>query len=227
MITRSTGAPWPIVVGVLPLIGLLLFGCGTLKEASPAASPDPTGIEDYPMVWFDTPDLDLKSPDGTFVRALVESWYLRMELGSGAYFPGYRQASLKEYLWPDEVWLPRHDPPHTTYVWAAAFPDPDPQNEHDWHTRSAEVGGVAVCIASPGTELARSGMFFTYQRSGKTPPADQHGARPAPSVNVFGGWKALDFIEPTHLRAQRCEQPPLPLPTNVHTSSPRLAGRDR
>lgn len=53
---------------------LLLAACSPGDGSSPASSspvPIPS-IEDYPIVWLDTPNLDLDSPDGTFVRGVAE-----------------------------------------------------------------------------------------------------------------------------------------------------------
>lgn len=221
MNTKEIGFGWraaSVVTSALAI--LLLAACGPSNGGSPASSSSARSpaTEDYPIVWLDTPNLDLDSPDGTFVRGIAESWYLRSQLGPEAYFPGYRQAAVSAYVWSDELW-PRHDSPHTTYMWVAPFPDPDPQNDPDWHPLSAQVGGVAICVTSPGTALADGALIFTYSRSGQTPPSDQRGPRSAPVGNVFGGWRGLDFIGPTHLRAQRCNNPPGSLPAR-QTSSP-------
>lgn len=199
---------------------VLLAACSPGDGGSPASSssaPSPT-IEDYPIVWLGTPNLDLDSPDGTFVRGIAESWYLRSQLGPEAFFPGYREASVSAYVWSDDL-RPRHDPPHTTYMWVAPFPEPDPQNKRDWRPRSPQVGGVAVCGTSPGTPLADDALFFTYSRSGQPPPANQHGPRQAPVRNIFGDWRGLDYIDPTDLRMQRCSHRPGPLPS-LRTSRP-------
>lgn len=221
MKTKTIGLGWRAASVVMSAVAvLLLAACSPSDGGTPASSssaPSPA-IEDYPIVWLDTPNLDLDSPDGTFVRGIAESWYLRSQLGPEAYFPGYRQASVSAYVWSDDLW-PRHDPPHTTYMWVAPFPDPDPQNDSDWHPLSSQVGGVAVCVTSPGTAPADGALIFTYSRSGRTPPANQHGPRQAPVRNIFGDWRGLDFIDPTHKRARRCNQPPGPLPA-LHTSTP-------
>jgi hypothetical protein len=220
-VTTKPNQEWRVVGMVMSAVAvLLLAACSPGDGSSPASSspvPIPS-IEDYPIVWLETPNLDLDIPDGTFVRGIAESRYLRSQLGPGAYFPGFREASVSNYVWSDNLW-PRHDPPHTTYMWVAPFPDPDPQNDPDWHPLSAQVGGVAVCDTSPGTPGADDAVLFTYSRSGRTPPANQRGPRQAPIRNIFGDWRGLDFIDPTHLRMQRCNHRPAPL-RPVHTPRP-------
>jgi hypothetical protein len=220
-VSTQVDRPWRVASAAMSAVVIILLAACSPGEGRSAASsssaPSPT-IQDYPIVWLDTPNLDLDSPDGTFVRGIAESWYLRSQLGLEAFFPGYRQASVSAYVWSDELW-PRHDPPHTTSMWVAPFPDPDPQNDPDWHPLSAQVGGVAVCVTSPGTHLADGGLFFTYSRGGRTPPENQRGPRQAPIRDIYGDWKGLDFIGPTELRAKRCDNPPSTLPIR-HTSTP-------
>lgn len=212
---------WRVAGVVMSAVAvLLLAACNPASDDSPASNPSvatPT-IENYPIVWLETPNLDLDSADGTFVRGIAESRYLRSQLGPDAYFPGFREASVSAYVWSDDL-SPRHNPPHTTYMWVAPFPDPDPQNNPTWHPLSAQVGGVAVCATSPGIPVADDAVFFTYSRSGRTPPVNQHGPRQKPVRNIFGDWRGLDFIETTHLRMQRCSNRPGPLPA-LHTSRP-------
>ncbi|MDL9939052.1 hypothetical protein QSJ18_20120, partial [Gordonia sp. ABSL1-1] len=146
-------------------------------------------VEDYPIVWLPTPYLDLNSPDGTFIRAAFESSNRQKNLGNAAYYPGFRHASLSAWLWYgpyDGPYSTFGEPPNTTYVWAAPFPDPDPQGRHDWTPLSRDVGGIALCSISTNTTVKRHRLFFTYRRTGRTPPTNQHGPHPAPTTNVFG-----------------------------------------
>lgn len=208
-----------LIIAISLLLGGALSGCALGGGTDSVPISHSPSVADYPIVWLETPNLDLNTADGTFVRALAESWYLRSELGPEAYFPGYRQASNRAYLWWDSI-LPRHDPPHTAYMWIAPFAYHHPQNKYEWKPLSDEIGGVSVCMTSPGTALADSGMLYNYRRTGKKPPTHQHGPYAAPSSNVFGDWEALDFADPTQLLAQKCGQPPSPLPRGIHTSTP-------
>lgn len=207
-----------LFVGLM-LVTSLLTSCATGSGTEPGLSSVTRTIANYPVVWLETPTLDLNSPDGTFVRALAESWYLREELGPNAYFPGYRQASNTAFRSWDSI-SPRHDPPHTVYMWVAPFTHRDLMNKYSWPSLSAEVGGASICMAAPTVRFNPGGMLYNYRRTGHAPPSNQHGPRAAPTDNVFGDWRALDFADPMQLLAQECTGPPSPLPTDVRASTP-------
>ncbi|MDL9939059.1 hypothetical protein QSJ18_20155, partial [Gordonia sp. ABSL1-1] len=103
---------------------------------------------------------------------------------------GFRHASLSVWLWYDKFYglYSTVEPPNTTYVWAAPFPDPDPdpQGWHDWTPLSRDVGGIALCSISTNPTVKPDRLFFTYRRTSRTPPTNQHGPHPAPTTNVFG-----------------------------------------
>ena len=214
-------------------LAITLAACQTPDNASPASTTPAHTPADYPIIWIPTPHLDLNSPDGTFVRAFGESIYRSLWLSWAGVAPGFREAFDPMMRLTEIDGRPlfyRRDkqsrlPPHVSYIWAAPFIEPTPHDTDKWTPPGPHVGGVALCVRS--TLPLRGGgpglQFFTYRRAGQTPPADQRGSYPAPSNNVFGGWHALDWIDPTVQRTERCEHLPPGAPdisTKMRPSSP-------
>ncbi|PXW35135.1 UNVERIFIED_CONTAM: hypothetical protein DES50_10176 [Williamsia faeni] len=212
---------------IMLVLACVISSCARPAERTnntPVAPSTLRTVVDYPVVWFDTPHLDLDTPDGTFVRAIFESYILRSELGASAYFPGWDEATGDSwYNWGDRPgYGPRNNPPFTIFAWVAPFIDPDPAGISDWTPPSDTVGAVIVCSRnSVGNDYA---MIYTYQRTGTAPPADQHGNQPTPNRNVYGDWTILDSVTSSagiHIdRTERCDTPPAPISQDIHTPSP-------
>jgi hypothetical protein len=204
-----------------------ISSCSGPAERTTDTSVAPSSIrtaDDYPIVWFDTPHLDLATSDGTFVRAIFESYILRSELGASVYFPGFaRAAEGSPYYW-DDRYGPRNNPPFTIFAWVAPFIDPDPAGISDWTALSDTVGGAIVCSKDSLQTYVEYAMIFTYHRTGIAPPANQHGNQPTPTANVYGNWTILEDITSfggkNIDRTERCDTPPAPISQDVHTSSP-------
>ncbi|WP_020109699.1 hypothetical protein [Nocardia sp. 348MFTsu5.1] len=175
-------------------------------------------VDDYPVVWFDTDTLDLTTPDGTFVRAIFESYIQRSELGFSAYFPGWADATGDSwYNWGNRRGTgPRNNPPFTIFAWVAPFP----VGQQPWTSLSESLGGVIVCSRDSLNTYVEYAMAFTYQRTGNSPPADQHGDQPAPTRNLYGDWKILDSIGENYKHNEGCITPPAPISQGIHTPSP-------
>lgn len=199
------------------VMSLFLAACGTSNFASPPIpKPKHPTAADYPIVWIPTPNLDLNSADGTFVRAIAEPEYRSEWLDWAGTSPGWLQAYQPMYS-PGSVtegdhvvYYNRYRPPpkpHITYMWAAPFPTGDPHsyyppgarpvNNQYWSAPNKEIGGVAVCFKSTVAGYSDKSVleFFTYRREGIPPPADQHGSRAMPNSNVFGGWHTLNLLD--------------------------------
>ncbi|GAA12442.1 hypothetical protein [Gordonia alkanivorans] len=223
---------------ILALLLLPMVSCSGDAQTNdlPLTGPPPAQGADpsqFPFRWIPTRALDLKSPDGTFVRAIAETDVLFSYLGSSAMQalvpPGYVEAA-------QELWTLRVNniptlniEPRTTYLFAVDFPDTvrradEPRDQrHASPTPTDQLGRAAVCTFSTGPNpkpILRA--LFTYRRTGIAPPVDQKGALNQPTVNVFGDWTALEDYDT--LDDRPCERT-LASPDGQHQSpSPGWAG---
>lgn len=150
--------------------------------------------------WIPTPDFDLFSPEGTFIRAFVESHELARD-GEGMEwgYPGFREAAPSDLgiqLNLDSPSVPfsgtfvyrllkREDTTDESLVTLCRYgfrtynnmwgDHPDRLTLEAWAPRPIEL---------------------TVSKRGTPPPAGQRGQQSAPESNVFGQWKAAawDFV---------------------------------
>ncbi|MCM3897574.1 hypothetical protein [Gordonia sputi] len=220
---------------VVLVVGLLLLtatGCATSTDQHPAtSSPTPAlTAADYPIRWLPTPNLDLTSPDGTFVRGIAETYLHARLLGDPGLTPGFTDAmrpALDFDLMRKKFGTLKtdHEPPETIYLFAAPFPydhlADHPTDIGQGHTLGPNMSAAAICIAGPHPPATDHALFFfTYRRTGKPPPAHQHGPLAAPTTNIFGNWTGVDWIDTIVQITDRCNHPPTTIPTNPGLQPP-------
>lgn len=185
---------------------LLLAGCTTAPER-PAAITPATKLEapyKASVVWMPNPSIDLMSPEGTFVRAVAESWRRAQAswmLGSDALkdgYPGFERAYNDSYG-SSIMWVGRlRDVPPATQVGTDFFEVVNVE-------RNGDVFTIDVCnywsqiaytiddekYQSYGSNFLSEAYYFIFgpEPGGRRlPPADQKGSANSPSGDVFGGW---------------------------------------
>lgn len=184
-------------------------------EQQPAPSPpDPRARTQYTVVWSDAAGLNLLSPEGTYLRASVES--LRLAAGNGdraAAYPGFWESlsgAAKAYadgfyeLGPDD---PLRGVARFEIVSVTG------------RDQGFEAG-VCIYERQLGTEqdghfvFARQGSHhwkLSVQRAGRqAPPAPQVGPEPAPPTPVFGSWRTVGWSRPAAGETDPCQGRPTP-----------------
>lgn len=199
------------------VIAALMVALTACDNPEPPAPPPPPQIQ-YGIRWIPNPAVDLMSPEGTFIRATVESWtgaqasYKRGldALRDGGY-PGF------EHVY-HAVYGSQHgnDP--------KGFGDPGFDGRWEVGTMYYEIAGYRrdgermtadVCrydnlvatrqpdgttYVSNGSSLG-SGSSYTFGPDPSVaeqhaPPSRQRGAAIKPTDNVFGSWVLLDYTNP-------------------------------
>lgn len=232
--TRNRSTRTATCAGILILVVALLNACTSSPTTTPGTATPSTAhtVADYPIRWLPTPNLDLTSPDGTFVRGIAETYLHARLLGDPGLTPGFTDAirpALDFDLMRKKFGTLKtdHEPPETIYLFAAPFPydhlADHPTDIGQGHTLTPGMGAAAICIAGPHPPATDHALFFfTYRRTGKPPPTNQHGPQTAPTTNIFGNWTGVDWIGPAVQITDRCNHPPTtPADTDtLHTPSP-------
>ncbi|WP_454792556.1 hypothetical protein [Mycolicibacterium lutetiense] len=182
-------------------------------NTSPTASNDPTAddILQYSNRWIQNPAIDLMSPEGTFVRAAVES-IDRVGYGRGtgiaaiadAGYPGFAHA-FNNVSDPDIFGQP-------------GGKDRDELGTMYWEVVATHRNGdlIEVGVCNYGS-MTVGKVYGGYQSSGRrlpsgiarwitfgpdqalpsikqvSPPSNQRGSRRTPIGNVFGTWVLTDY----------------------------------
>lgn len=208
--TRST-------VAATALALLVAAGCGTPEPAAPtmtSTQPMPTGVDailQYSNRWIENPALDLMSPEGTFVRAAIESLN-RVRFGEGqgmaaiaaAGYPGFPRAFNNANDPEASAGNARKDQTQvgTLYWEVVRF-----STDGDVFTAGVcSYGSMAATKTPDGYESSGrrlpsgSAKVITF---GPSPdlPADQQiapknrqrGPARSPSTDVFGTWVLTDI----------------------------------
>ncbi len=151
-----------------------------------------------PFQWVSSDFVDLNSPDGTFVRGIVETNFLLMATHDHDVVPpGYLEATndkrpIRELYDNDKK---PGIPPGTIYFAVIRFPPilggPTPTPAPP---ETSEIGRAAVCYSVDPVRFGfEPHLNFTYKRVGKAPPSDQSGPGNQPTVNVFGDWELAAY----------------------------------
>ncbi|CRZ17836.1 hypothetical protein [Mycolicibacterium neworleansense] len=203
--------------GLLALT-VITTGCTQPEPSAPNTSsttssvPTADDILQYSNRWIQNPNIDLMSPEGTFVRAAVESLD-RVGYGRGsgikaiedAGYPGFSHAfnNVKD---PDIFGLP-------------GGKDRDQVGTMYWEVVATHRNGdlVTAGVCAYGSMVAAKEYGGGYRSSGRqlpagsarwitfgpdqalpgtqqvAPPSNQRGPRRTPKVNVFGTWVITDY----------------------------------
>lgn len=168
-----------LCLALVPTLGMAV-ACGVDGGSAPATTTAAADMPEYTIRWT-TPEEELLTADGTFVRAFWESFF-RASLAPGgaiAAYPGY-----------DEVNRGAVSRPPKTAV-----------SDQEYRTIFLGLGGVTtlpdgtaratLCSSSDRGGRAGGYSFLDFVRDGAQPPAGQSGSAQVPNTNVFGGWYAV------------------------------------
>ena len=214
----------PLVVAVWVGV-VVLAGCGGGGDVDPAPTvARPQAPLDYSFRWVPNPALDLMSPEGTFVRAALESYRVASyspHRGMGAIddaYPGYAAAFRRLYdkRGPDRV-FPSNSPYNGT-VGTAYFEVIALEHAGGRYTATvcrypefvsgSEIGGTYshdaggpygmgdIWVFGPDPQLSAEQQ--------QAPPGNQKGAARRPAGNVFGTWIIYPETETTVYIGPRC-----------------------
>jgi hypothetical protein len=212
--------------GAAALGMVLLAGCSTSTPvATPVASPgmpDPRARSHFTVVWSDSAGLDLLSPEGTYIRASVES--MRLSAGNAnrdAAYPGFWATvtgSAQEYV---QSFLELG--PDDSLYGVSRYEVIDVARE-----RGRFVAGLCIFERQLGIEnldpatgqpdgrftFSRMGSYYwrlVVETSGDTaPPADQRGRDAFPESRVFGSWRTVQWARPGPGESNPCEGRAMP-----------------
>lgn len=210
-------------------VALLLTA--TIASCSEAAnesevSPDATTVPESALLtnrWISASPPELMTQDGTFVRAVVESWFM-VQIGGSleSGYPGFPGAMAENSY---EEWLLNNASNETIlgtqYYKLLDIVDHSDGTAEAWYCRFGNLvgntqqqnpGATARYAIGDGFEFPTAHSLL-YQRlppsvgDPKPPPPNQVGSNRKPSDNVFGSWAVLDIAhgsESSGPRADAC-----------------------
>ena len=212
----------------------LLFavaGCGMNSESGTAVSTPPTPSDHIPadfdttFRWLPGDVLDLSAPEGTFVRAFVESFEIANAAQSTSWgYPGFSDAAPSNIdqmltVYPSKVSDAR---PSVGTVFFSALR----REDNAYGTRivlcrygySSVHDGAGKSAWSSRVDTPRP-VEIDFRQQAATPPVRVHGSQRTPGTDVFGAGSPPDTTSrrstrhrpQTNSRAQRRFRPRCPL----------------
>lgn len=186
----------------------LLFavaGCGMNSESGTAVSTPPTPSDHIPadfdttFRWLPGDVLDLSAPEGTFVRAFVESFEIANAAQSTSWgYPGFSDAAPSNIdqmltVYPSKVSDAR---PSVGTVFFSALR----REDNAYGTRivlcrygySSVHDGAGKSAWSSRVDTPRP-VEIDFRQQAATPPVRVHGSQRTPGTDVFGGWFASRY----------------------------------
>lgn len=190
----------------MALAGTLVAGCAgdPTSQISTSSSTDSSyQVPDerrYEERWLPTDVVDQDSPDGTFIRALLEATSLTVFVGSReASYPGYADAVASAIATENAPDVEPYIMPRPAY--GAKY-----RRVVSMQEMPGNIVRVVGCDTSPGTPLTAEtdptprdewqvgGFLLVYERVGLiAPPTNQYGPRAVPIDSVFGSWQVKEF----------------------------------
>ncbi len=182
-----------------------LAGCGVQSESGTPVSVPPTPSDHIPadfnttFRWIPSNVLDLSGPEGTFVRAFVESFEIANAAQSTSWgYPGFFDAA------PSNI-----DQMITVYPSKVSDARPSVGTVFFAPLRRVEIpGGTRIVLCRYGYSSVRDGkgdvawnsrvdaprsVEVDFRQQDAAPPVKVHGSERTPGVNVFGGWYASRY----------------------------------
>lgn len=218
------------VGAVLTVVVFLLVGCNGGPTGSQA---EPRNSHQSTFVWVGSPAVDLMSSEGTFIRAVVESWVLAfsqpgrgIEAVRAAGYPGFEHAFNN--IWDPKDWAGNGNV-GTPEVGTDYFQVIEMSLAHGIYSaiicnyssmKATEIGGG---FKSPGVNVGQV-MSLSFgpddavpSDTQRRPPTDQKGPAERPHNDVFGTWITTQFggLSSGEPRCQR------PAPGTPAGSTPR------
>ncbi|CPS24978.1 hypothetical protein PP568_25170 [Mycobacteroides abscessus] len=208
------------IAGALTALLVLTAISGCRKPAEPTPSP-PEDKQQYSTRWIPNPSLDLMTPEGTFVRAISESYWSaglsyrngRLALADKGY-PGVEHAENNVFDGGNLGYL-GGDSSQPVVVGTAYYEVVEFRRDSNRYTATVcdysgqtaqkERDGSYGSRGSTPTGITKSYTFgpdpsLTPDQQ-HAPPAQQRGPARRPTDNVFGTW--LLFEEPRVSDEQR------------------------
>lgn len=213
--------------GAAMIVVLAMAGCSAKPVSGPPTTTPAPEQDHISFRWVDNPSVDLMSPEGTFVRAWLES---NNQLGAGGGhgwellaqgYPGFAHAfnRVSDLSDTSGQWPGDYTVAGTRYLEVVSF-------RRDGDQFTAEVCQYDSLVAGKwpssdqwtyngtGNPLS-GGELLTFGPDPSLVPADQHapkanqrGPAAAPSDNVFGTWIAtyhtvVDGLENLYARCHK------------------------
>lgn len=184
---------------------LALAGCGSARESGTAV-PEPSQASDHvppdfntTFRWIPSAALDLSAPEGTFVRAFVESFEIANAAQSTSWgYPGFSDAAPSNIaqmltVYPSKV---SEATPSVGTVFFSAL------------RREESAFGTRIVLCRYGYSSVRDGegpsawssrvdtprpVEIDVRQQASAPPVKVRGSARTPGANVFGGWYASRY----------------------------------
>lgn len=200
------------------ILGAVTIACGggaAEPEMPGATSQEKFGRTRYTIVWSDPAGLDLMSPEGTYVRASIESLDVSAVNGNtDAAAPGF---------WDTLAGPAKSEAQNFFKMGPARGEYGVKRYEILSRTADASAMTVTVCaynqqlgheIATQKYEFGGTGPFgtvITFQRAGESvPPARQSGRETFVAAKVFGSWRTTAWQTGHFAGGDPCAGRPLP-----------------
>ena len=184
---------------------LALAGCGLARESGTAVPAPHTATDHIPadfdttFRWIPGDVLDLSAPEGTFVRAFVESFEIANAAQSTSWgYPGFSDAAPSNIaqmltVYPSKV---SEAKPSVGTVFFTAL------------RREDNAYGTRIVLCRYGYSSVRDGsgtsawssrvdaprpVEIDFRQQAAAPPVKVHGSQRTPGADVFGGWYASRY----------------------------------
>lgn len=203
---------------LLPMALLAPLAACHAPEPAPVA---PESVIQYNVRWIPNPAVDLMSPEGTFTRALVESFQGARDsykegpesLTDGG-FPGFDHVYQAVYgkrrdNQPGKGWWDTATPGGGSQVGTQYYEIVDLRRDGEKRTAYVCTYGSLIASKGPhadsryfsnGSQAVGTGQVYSFgpdpglpATEQHVPAANQHGPARKPADNVFGTWVWLDL----------------------------------
>ncbi|WP_100480018.1 hypothetical protein [Mycobacteroides abscessus] len=207
------------------LAALLTLGLAGCTEPDKPAPPPPADKHQYSTRWIPNPSLDLMSPEGTFVRAIIESyWSVRLSDKHG-------RAVLADKGYPGLEHAENHvfgrgdlgdfggNPGGPILVGTEYNEVVDFRRDGDRYTATVCTYDSLIAQGRDGAYVSRgatpigTAQEYTFgpdptltSEQQHTPPAQQRGPARRPTDNVFGTWLLLEELRPSDDQIRACNK---------------------
>ncbi|WP_461665203.1 hypothetical protein [Gordonia sputi] len=182
-----------------------LGGCGVQTESGTAVSAAPAPSDHVPadfnttFRWIPSDTLDLSGPEGTFVRAFVESFEIANAAQSTSWgYPGFSDAAPSNIsqmitVYPSKV---SEAKPSVGTVFFSALR----REDSEYGTRivlcrygySSVRDGSGASAWSSKVDVPRP-VEIDFRQQAAAPPVKVRGSERTPGADVFGGWYASRY----------------------------------
>lgn len=203
------------------LVLVAISGCGKPPEPTP---PPPEDKQQYAFRWIANPSLDLMSPEGTFVRAIAESYRnARLSYKTGRAtladkgYPGLEHA--ENHVWGSMLDV-GGDPTIRPTVGTAYYEVVDFHPDGERYTATVcRYSSLLASKSANGEYVSRGSVplggaeAYTFgpdpsltPEQQRSPLAQQRGPARRPTDNMFGTWLLLEEPRPSDEQIRACDK---------------------